>query len=210
MTTEPETVPPPVAPAEERPPVAWRAIALVAVAVLAAGAGLGALGGWLWYSWWAPPATGRIYETASGIRWYPDPWDPGQHQVFAGTAGYVVVGLAGGVVLGLIALVVGRRQAYAALAALVVGSALAASVHYAVGVAMSPPDPQTYATEEHVEDEYPAAIEVTGWSPYLVWPGGALAGFCAAVALFSGAGEVRRQQAGQQQAGRWLERQSST
>ncbi|KAA1429012.1 hypothetical protein [Nocardioides antri] len=203
--TEQQTVPPPPAPADERRRVAWRDVAVVGGAVVVASAAVGALGGWLWYLWWGPPAPGKIFETDSGIKWYPDPWDPGQHQVFAGTAEYALIGLAGGVLLGFGAVVVGRRQAFAALAALVVGSALAAYVAFLVGTTLSPPDPQGYATADHVGEEYPAAIEVTGWTPYLLWPAGALIGFCSAVVLLSGAGEVRRQQVDQQQAGNWLE-----
>lgn len=207
--TEQDTMPPPAPPAE-RTPLPWRAIAIVVGVVVAAGAALGALGGWLWYQWWGPPNNGAIYDTVDGPTWYDLSSDEGLTHQFDGPAQYAVIGIGLGVVLGILAAVFGRRQAMAALGALVVGGALAAYLSWAVGTAMSPPDPQQYATEANVCPvepckEYPAAIEISGWTPFLCWPIGALAGFCTAIVVMSFTGEVRRQQAGQEQAGNWLQ-----
>ncbi|RHW25165.1 hypothetical protein D0Z08_20955 [Nocardioides immobilis] len=206
---EQDTLPPP-APADERRPLPWRAIAVVVVAVIAGSAALGALGGWLWYRWWGPPNTGAIVDLGYGPTWYDLSSDAGLTHQFDGPAQYAVIGLGLGIVLGVLAAVLGRRQALAAMAALVVGGALAAYLSWAVGTAMSPPDPERYATEANLCtkgpcEEYPAAIEVSGWTPFLCWPIGALGGFCAAIAVMSFTGEVRRQQVDQQQAGNWLE-----
>ena len=71
---------------------------------------------------------------------------------------------------------------------------------------LNPPDPQTYATDDRIGEEHPAAIEVTGWTPYLLWPAGALSGFCVTVIVGSWVGELRRAQSAQRDAGTWLER----
>jgi hypothetical protein len=175
-----------------------------ALVVTLAGVGLGALGGWLWYVWWGPPNTGTIYDTVDGPQWY-DLTDQGVAHQFDGPAEYAIVGLVFGIVLGILAAVLGRRQALVALVGLAVGSALAAYLSFVVGTALSPPDPQDYATADNIDKEYPAAIELSGWTPFLVWPIGALGAFCTAIVAMSGAGEVRRQQAGQEQAGTWLQ-----
>ncbi|MDZ5620629.1 hypothetical protein SFC88_07330 [Nocardioides sp. HM23] len=193
--TEQETVSPP-APATERSRLPWRAIAVVVAVVVVAAAGLGALGGWLWYQWWGPPNTGAIYDTATwGPRWI-DLTDQGLGQQFDGPAQYAVIGLGFGTLLGILGAVLGRRQAIAALVGLVVGSALAAYLAFVVGTALSPPDPERYATEANVCREepckdYPAAIEVSGWTPFLCWPIGALGGFSLTIAVMTWIGSTR-------------------
>jgi len=195
VVTEQEIVPALPESVERRRP-AWRGIALVVVPVLVAGAALGALGGWLWYQWWGPPNTGEIYDTAVwGPRWI-DFTDKGLAHQFAGPGEYAVIALGFGTLLGILAVVLGRRQAFAALGALVVGSALAAYLSFAVGTALSPPDPQRYATEANVchEEpcqEYQAAIEVSGWTPFLCWPIGALGAYTLAIVAMSWIGTTR-------------------
>lgn len=193
--TEPAAAPA-SAPAAERRPLPWRSIlAVVGVMVVAAG-GLGTLGGWLWYQWWGPPNTGEIYDTAVwGPRWF-DLTDQGMGHQFDGPAQYTVVGIGFGIVLGVLAALLGRRGALAALAGLVLGSALAAYLSWAVGTALSPPDPQRYATQANVcTDEpckdYPAAIEVSGWTPFLAWPIAALGTFSLAIFVTASVGTTR-------------------
>lgn len=195
MVTEQEIVP---APPEtvERPGPAWRGVALVVVPVLLAGAALGALGGWLWYQWWGPPDKGIILDTvASGPRWVAST-QQGIEGQFDGPGEYAVIALGFGVLLGILAAVLGRRQALAALAGLVAASALAAYLAFAVGTALSPPDPQQFAnpdtvcTEEPCK-EYDAAIETSGWTPFLCWPIGALGAYTAAIMVMSGVGTTR-------------------
>ncbi len=149
--------------------------------MLAASGGLGALAGWLWYEWWGPPNSGEIYDTTTwGPRWL-DLTDQGLAHQFDGPAQYAVLALGLGALLGVLAAVLGRRQALAALAALAAGSALAAYVSYAVGTALSPPDPQRFATKDNIGEEYLAAIEVSGWTPLLCWPIAALGTFAIAL-----------------------------
>lgn len=212
MVTDSETVAQdaPPAPSVERG-VLWRPVAVVAGVVLVAAAALGALGGWLWYQWWGPPNTGSIYDTTHGPAWY-DFTDQGLSHQFDGPAEYTVIALGLGLLLGVLAAVVGRRQALAALAALVVGSALAAYLSWAVGTALSPPDPDQYATKANVCTEapckeYDAAIELSGFPPLLCWPLAALGAFSTAIVAMSWIGEFRRAQAGQRDAGNWLDRQ---
>lgn len=183
---------------------------LVVVLPLLAAA-VGAASGWLWYQWWGPPLQGQIFETTSGIRWYPDPFDPGQQQVFSGTAEYVVLGVLGGVVLGAVAVILSRRRYLLTLLVLGVASGIAATTMFVVGVALSPPDPDSFATSANVCrerpcEQFPAAIEVTGWTPFLSWTIGSLGTFGATIAALSGAREVRRHQSGRRETGNWLER----
>ncbi len=188
--TDQQTLPPPPAPAVERRALPWRAIVLVGGSLAAAGAALGALGGWLWYQWWAPANTGTIYDTVDGPKWY-DLTDQGVAHQFAGPGQYALIGLLLGIALGVVAVIVGRRHALAAVAGLIVGTALAAYLSYVVGTAQSPPDPQQYATSANVDKEYPAAIEVSGWTPFLCWPLGALGAYSVAVLAMSWLGTTR-------------------
>jgi hypothetical protein len=168
---------------------------LVAGSLAAAGAAVGALGGWLWYQWWGPANTGIIYDTVDGPKWY-DLTDQGVAHQFDGPGQYAVIALLLGIALGVVAFFVGRRQALAAVAGLIVGTALAAYLSYVVGTALSPPDPQKYATSANVCKEepckdYPAAIEVSGWTPFLCWPLGALGAFSTTVVVMSWLGTTR-------------------
>lgn len=206
MVTDSETAAPPVLAVDRRVP--WRAIVIVVGVLVVTAAGLGAIGGWLWYHWWAPANIGEIYDTTEGPRWY-DVSEEGLTHQFDGPALYAVVAIGLGSLLGALAALLGRHQALAALGGLVMGSALAAYLSWAVGTAMSPPDPQQFETTANIGKEYPAAIELTGWTPLLCWPLAALAAFCVTIVLVSLVTEIRRTQAAQQVAGNWLERQPS-
>ena len=210
MVTDSEAFAPPAEPAppaERR--MSWAAVLTVGGAVAAAGAALGALGGWLWYHWWGPPNKGSIYDTVHGPKWY-DLTDKGIAHEFNGPAEYAVVALGLGILLGVVAALVARRRALAVVGGLIVGSALAAYLSWAIGTAMSPPDPQEkYATKANVCEqapckEYPAAIEISGWTPLLCWPLGALGAFSVTVVASSWIEDFRRAQASQKDAGNWL------
>jgi hypothetical protein len=204
VTAEQETVSPPAPPAERRS-VPWREVVPVAGALVVAGGALGALGGWLWYQWWGPPNTGEIYDTATwGPRWF-DLSDEGLAHQFDGPAQYSVIALGFGALLGIAAVALGRRHAIAAVVGLVIGTALAAYLCWAVGTALSPPDPQQYATADNIGKEYRAAIEVSGWTPFLCWPMAGLGAFCLTILGRHFFGSVREAQSEQQQAGNWLE-----
>jgi hypothetical protein len=152
---------------------------------------LGLLGGWLWWTWWAPATPGKIYDVPGvGPTWFPDPWDPGMTDAFGGTAQYVLVAAGLGLVLGILAGLFAGRTALAVLGAVVVGSVGAAWLMLWFGTSFSPPDPATLATEANVGEEVPGSLEVTeprvdllGWddvplpTPYAAWPIAALTGF---------------------------------
>ncbi len=181
-STEPASGP---APTTERPtaPSGGVVSAPVAVvgAVLVLGGALGALGGWLWWRWWGPANTGSVYQTDDGPKWY-DLTAGGFTHVFDGTAQYAVIGLGFGLLLGIAAGLLSRRHAVLGLVAVVVASALGAVVAAQLGYALSPPDPQQYETAANVCEkapckEYPAALRISGWTPYLTWAIGALASY---------------------------------
>jgi hypothetical protein len=149
-----------------------------ALVVLLGGAGLGALGGWLWWRWWSPAPEGEVFALSDGgTIWVPQPAESGYSALFDATAQYAVLGAAFGALLGVLAALLCRRRELVGLAAAVVGSALGAVVMLRIGTAQSPPDPESRLADAAVGDVLPGALEVAGWTPYLGWPGGALAAF---------------------------------
>lgn len=153
------------------------------------GAVLGALGGWLWWRWWGPAPSGRIYRTDAGPAWYPDPFDPGVARDFSGTAEYVVLALGLGVLLGLVGGWLARRRPLAGLAAVLLGGVVAAALSTVIGQAQSPPDPQEKAKDVAIGTRLPghlglaqAQIGPEGNTvgvtvPWLMWPVAGSAGF---------------------------------
>ncbi|TIC88628.1 hypothetical protein E8D34_02815 [Nocardioides sp. GY 10113] len=148
------------------------AVGLLAVALI-----LGVVAGRLWWAWWSPAMPGRVYDTVDGLAWYPDPLDPGFAHVFSGTAQFVVIGFAAGLLLGLLGGLVTRQRAIFGLVAVVVGSLLGLVITYRTGIAASPADPATLLGDAAAGDQLPGHLQVSGWTPYLAWPVGALFGF---------------------------------
>lgn len=181
-------------------PSVGRALLLPATLLVAVAAVIGAGVGRLWWLWWSPGFTGRIYDTTAGPMWLPEPFDPGFADSFTGTAQYVALGAGAGVLLGLIGAVLLRRAAVPGVAVVVLASLVAAGVALVVGTMPSPPDPQTYATAAQVGTEHEANLEVSGWTPYLVWPVGALLGYAVFMVLTAGASDLR----GRHQDPNWL------
>jgi len=160
-------------------------IALVAAGAVA-GVVLGALGGWLWWTWWGPPPTGRIYDTDAGKAWYPDPFDPGITRDFGATATYAVVAFGLALVLGLAGAWLARRHAVAGILAVLVGAGLGVAAMSLVGQSLSPPDPNSLLASHEVRDVLPGHLHVTGWTPYLAWPVGAMLAYLVAMVAFPG------------------------
>lgn len=154
---------------------AWLSPVLVVPLLL--GAGLGALGGWLWWTWWGPAPVGKIYDTQVGARWYPEPFDPGITRDFSGTATYVVLGFGLAAVLGVAAALLCRRTAVAGLVVAGLGAGLGAAAMVLLGTSFSPPDPAGLVATHKIGDTLPGHLHVAGWTPYLAWPVGALAGY---------------------------------
>ncbi|MDQ6524115.1 hypothetical protein RB608_10915 [Nocardioides sp. LHD-245] len=138
------------------------------------GALLGAAGGWLWWTWWGPATPGKIYDTPVGKAWYPEPFDPGIARDFSGTATYVVVGFALAVLLGLVGGWIARHHAVAGVVAVLAGAGLGALAMTLLGESFSPPDPATLVATHQAGDKLPGYLHVAGWTPYLVWPVGAM------------------------------------
>ena len=138
------------------------------------GALLGAAGGWLWWAWWGPAPKGRIYDTVAGKAWYPDPFDPGITRDFSGTATYVVIAFGLALLLGLVGGWLARDRAVAGLVCVLVGAGLGVLVMTLLGESFSPADPATLLAGHKVGDTLPGPLAVSGWTPYLAWPVGAM------------------------------------
>lgn len=106
--------------------------------VLALGALLGVVGGFVWEWVWTPP-TGAAYEG----RWLADA--EGLPVLAGSTALYVVVGLVCGLVYGAGVALFVRGRELLTLAALVAGSAVMAGVIAWLGPVLGPPDAQEVA-----------------------------------------------------------------
>lgn len=169
-----------------------------AVATVAIFAAAGAAAGWLWFRIWDPPP-GVVIQN----EWFPDPWDSGQRSVFTATVGYVVIAVLLGLVLGAALSLLFHRAELVTLAAVVVGSALAAWLMYEVGVQLSPSDPQVFAESAADETRLPGSLMLPGKSPFLALPVGSLIGLGAAYLMSSGVGEIKRLEASDSQ---WLAR----
>lgn len=159
----------------------WWVLREVAL-VLAAGALLGVVGGFLWELWWTPP-TGLVLDHA----WYPD--GEGVRQLFSGTGLYVVIGLAGGVLLGAGSAWLFDRVELATLAAVLAGSVLAGWLMFQVGTALAPPDPERAASTSPDYTELPGSLEVEGNGPFVAFPAGAMTGI---TVVFIGLTPTRR------------------
>jgi hypothetical protein len=138
--------------------------------VLAAFALAGAVAGFVWERLWTP-AMGVVVDH----RWRPADALALQQQ-FSGTGWYVVVGTAVGLLLGIVATLLVDRVPLLTLVAVVVGSALAAWVMLRVGVALGPADPQDLAASADEGTRLPAQLQVSGRSPFIAFPLGALVG----------------------------------
>lgn len=170
----------------------------VVVAPVVLGVALGAAGGWLWWTWWGPAPDGKVYDTNAGPTWYPDPFDPGITRDFSGTANYVVIGFGLALLLGVVGGWLARHRAVAGLAAVAFASVLAGVLMTLVGLSQSPSDPQDRAAEVKIGTELPGHLEVSGWTPYLAWPVGALFGYLVVMlALNSLTASGERQRPGQ-------------
>ncbi|WP_139175469.1 hypothetical protein [Nocardioides lianchengensis] len=140
-----------------------------AVAVVALFAALGLGAGWLWFRIWdAPPGV------VSDHTWYPDPYMPGQAAEFDAVAIYVLVALAAGVLGGVVCAFLLARAEVVTVAAVAVGSALAAWLMALVGSALGPADPDVLAKTAEDGTKLSGDLVLTGVSPYVALPLGAL------------------------------------
>jgi hypothetical protein len=151
---------------------ALRQVLLVLVGFAVAGA----LAGIVWEWVWTPPtgvALGQEFVLDGG----------GLRSEFSGTALYVLVATLTGLLLGVLVSVLAERHELLTLVAVFVGAVLAGWLMLRVGTALGPPDPEALArtAEDYapIQDE----LRVSGRSPFVAFPAGALVGL---IAVFIG------------------------
>ncbi len=140
-----------------------------ALLVLAVTLVVGAFAGVVWEWVWTPPV-----GVVAHHHWVQD--EVGLRGDFSGTGLYVVVAAGAGLLAGLVAAVLARGHEVVTLAALFVGSLLAGWLMYRVGVALGPPDPDVLARSTPSLTRLPGVLTVSGASPFLCLPAGALVG----------------------------------
>jgi ribose/xylose/arabinose/galactoside ABC-type transport system permease subunit len=159
---------------------------LVVVAVCAA---VGAAVGYGWYRLWDSPP-GVAFEG----EWYPAPTDEGYRSIFGATATYVLLGALAGLVLGVLAALLAQQSELVTLAAVVVGTAVAAWLSYRLGSSLGPPDAAAIAKTAEDYQEIPGDLAVKGHSPFVAWTFGGLLGVASTYLLTSGLAESRRRE----------------
>jgi hypothetical protein len=174
----------------------WLVVPIQVAVTIAAFAGAGALGGWLWYHLWTPPS-GVVVDH----QWFPDPAEAGLRADFPGTGWYVVVALVAGLLLGAACAYVLDRSELATLAAVAAGAALAAWLMLEVGMHLSPPDPDVLARTAEDGTELQGRLHVSRLPPKLSFPVGALLGL-ALVYLLTPRRGVRNDPSGREPVGR--------
>jgi hypothetical protein len=163
-THEPLAAPP------DRPGrAAWAGTVLEGLVVVAVFAGVGALGGLLWYRLWDEP-----HGVVSGHEWYTS--ESGLRADFASTGWYVVIAVLAGLLLGGLAALLCTRSELVTLVAVVGGSVLAAYVMLQVGYHRSPPDPDVLARAAKDGTKLDGALRVDSWPPKAAFTFGALLG----------------------------------
>jgi len=159
-----------------------------------------ALAGVVWESvWHASPGV------AFDHKWYLQP--EAYADDFRGTGLYVLIAFGFGLAVSVLAAFARERNELATLFGVLLGSALAAWVMYAVGHRLGPPDPRILAQAAADYDPLPSDLRVQGghhvvawlewipgWrgrlpgAPFLAWPIGAVVGLSAVYFLFPGRG----------------------
>ena len=153
--------------------------ALIAVAVLAA---TGVVAGAVWEWVWTAPV-----GVVSGHKWLAQD-EAGLRGQFSGTGWYVVVASVAGLLAGALVALFLDRVPLATLVAVVVGSVLGAWLMAKVGGALGPADPVQLARTAREGTHLPGRLEVTGHSPWVSMPAGAL---IALALVFFGLGSRR-------------------
>lgn len=139
------------------------------LAVLALFAGLGAAAGWVWFRLWdSPPGV------VADHTWYPDPYMPGQRADFDAIALYVLVALGAGLVGGVVCALLLDRSEVVTVVAVAAGSCLAAWLMAVVGTDLGPADPEVLARTAADGTKLSGDLALTGFSPYIALPFGAL------------------------------------
>jgi hypothetical protein len=140
------------------------AVALLVLEVLLAYAVVGLVAGLVWEAIWTPPD-----QVVQHHQVYPADYHA-LRQIFTGTGLYVLVAAAASAFTALVISLLTRRRELVVLCALAVGSCAAAGGMREVGISRRPVDPTTLAASTANGVHLQGALDVTGFSPYLVWP----------------------------------------
>jgi hypothetical protein len=143
----------------ERRSLAW----VLGIVVVIAAAGV--VGGLVWHSLLDVP-----HGVVVGHQWFPDPWETGERDAFDATGWYVVIAVVAGLVLGLASAVLSRAPELWTLAAVLVGSLLAAWLMRAVGLHGAPPDPQVAAKHAADGTRLSGTLGRPGAAAFVTWP----------------------------------------
>lgn len=152
----------------------WILPAVQALTIVAASAGLGVLGGWLWERWWTP-GEGMVWQGQwnKGLMWldqktFAQRWSENAHQdIFSAVAIYLLLAVAAGLLIGLLASVVLARREIVTLAAVLVGGILGGTVMGKVGMALGPTDPHALAPHAANGALLPDNLQLSGLSWHL-------------------------------------------
>ena len=145
----------------------WVPVAIQVAVVLVVFAAAGAFCGWLWHDLWTPPK-----GVVANHQWYTD--EEGLRSDFSGTGLYVLIAVLAGLVVGGVTSFLCDRAELATLAAVAVGSAVAAFVMWKVGVHSSPVDPYEAAKTAEDGTKLSGHLHVSGKAPFTAFPVGAL------------------------------------
>jgi hypothetical protein len=176
---------------ERTPRSPWVVVPLQALATVAAFAAAGAGAGWLWHRLWDVPsgvvAQGQWYTNEAGLR-----------DDFQGVAWYVAISVVVGLLLGVLTAWLFDRSELVTLAAVAVGSALAAYVMLRVGTHLSPADPHELAKTAQDGDKLKGALRVHSLAPKGAFTFGSLVGLALVYAVSIGRppAEVRENRLG--------------
>jgi hypothetical protein len=140
------------------------AVALLVLEVLLAYALVGLVAGVVWEAIWAPPD-----QVVQQHHVYPADYEA-LRRIFTGTGLYVLVAAVASAGTALVISLLTRRRELVVLLAVTVGSCTAAGVMREIGISLGPVDPTTLAATTGNGVHLPGALDVIGFSPYLVWP----------------------------------------
>jgi hypothetical protein len=147
---------------------AWAAGLVTAFLVVAVAGAL------LWRQLWQVPQ-GVVIDHV----WYPtSPWAENSRLQFDATAWFVAISLVGGLTLGGVAGVVGRARETVTLAAVTLGSVLAAAVLFLLVVRLAPAEPTAAIAAASDGTEMAGWLVAPGWVARLTFPLGALLPLC--------------------------------
>jgi hypothetical protein len=158
-----------------------------ALVVVAAVAAVGAVAGVVWEWVWSPPSGVVVHH-----QWVATS-EAALRAEFTGTGWYVVVAVVAGLLAGAVVALVADRRPLLTLAALVAGTALGAWLMRLVGVALGPGDPVGIARTARAGTHLPDMLRVSGASPYVAYPTGALV---ALAVVFLGLSAVHKRDRG--------------